>query len=926
MLVLFALLTAAGIWTDLLWFQEVGYEVVFWTRIQAWLLTALAGGAVFLLVFFTNLYLARRLSPRIRLTANPQDDVIVELVPTGDRTVRNVILGASLVLALFFALAAGGMWQTVLLYLNQTSFGYTDPIFGREAAFFVFTLPFLTGIHSFLWVTLGLTIIGTVAVYVFDRAIFVREDQRGIGLAPHVKGHLSVLAALALILKAGGYLFDTWMLNYSTRGVVFGASYADVVAELPVLRILAVVALVSALIFLVNMYYRGWRLPLVAVGLLVAMWLIAGQIYPAIVQQYRVSPNEIQVESPYIEHNIEATRFAFGLDQVTARPFSAEQQLSPEDIEANRATVDNIRLWDPKPLLDTYRQIQEIRLYYEFRDVDVDRYEIDGNYRQVLLSVRELDQGSLQPQAQTWVNQHLSYTHGYGVVVSPVNEVTGDGLPVLFVRDIPPRTETNLEITRPEIYYGEMSNEYVLVKTTAREFDYPRGNENVFATYEGEGGVHLGSLARQAAFALRFGTVKLLLSDFLVSDSRIMYHRTITERVRKIAPFLRYDADPYMVIRDDGSLTWMWDAYTTSSDFPYSQPRSTGLNYIRNSIKVAVDAYNGTVTFYQIDPDDAVAKAWGQVFPGLLTPGEELPDDLRRHLRYPEDLFRIQAEVLATYHMLDPQVFYNREDVWEIPKELYENQQIEVLPYYVIMGLPGEREEEFLLLQPFTPVGKENMIAWLAARMDGDNYGELLVFEFPKDRQLFGPMQVEARINNTPEIAEQITLWDQAGSRVVRGNLLVIPVEDALIYVEPLYLRSEQSPIPELRRVIAAYQNRIVMEPTLGEALEAVFRPDGPGVTTPTTGPIVEAPTTTEPGATTTTTTEPVVTTTVPPGTTTTTAPGTPLPSERAALIALAQQHYDASLEAQRLGDWAEYGRLIAELGRVLTALQAQSE
>ena len=927
---------AAVFWTDAAWFGEVGYTNVFWTRIWARLAVGAAGGALFLLIFLTNVLLARRLSPKIRRVGGDMGgDDILELVPTEDRSVQKVLLAVSLSLAFFFGLGASGLWQQVLLLLNRTPFGYTDPVFGRDASFFIFVLPVVGGLLSFFGLTLVLTFIGTALVYVFDRAALMDEQKR-LRLAPHVKGHLSSLVAAVLLLKAGGYLVSAWQLVLSPRGVVFGASYTDVHAELPVLRLLAVVSLISAAIFLVNIHYRGWRLPLVAIGLLVAMWVLAGQVYPAVMQQYRVSPNEAEVERPYIEKNIAATRWAFGLNTVRTRPFPGAQELTQQDLAANRATVENIRLWDPRPLLDTFMQIQEIRLYYAFRDVDVDRYVVDGEYRQAMLAARELDQSKLQPQSKTWVNLHLTYTHGYGAVVSRVNEATEQGLPDLLVQDIPPRSRAQgLAITRPQIYYGELDNDFILVKTKAQEFDYPKGDANVFTTYTGKGGIGVGSLPRQLAFALRFGTLKLLLSDSLTAESRLLFRRALKERVQTIAPFLSYDRDPYLVIRDDGSLVWIWDAYTTASRFPYSQPRSNGINYIRNSIKVVVDAYNGDVTFYQIDPNDAVARTWGKIYPGLFTPGERLPADLRRHLRYPEDLFGIQMDVLSTYHMLDPQVFYSKEDLWEIPTELYAGEEVPVMPYYVIMALPGEAKEEFLLMQPFVPLQKKNMVSWVAARMDGDHYGELVAFEFPKDRLVFGPAQVEARISNDPVISEQLTLWNQAGSQVIRGNLLVIPVEDSVLYVEPLYLQSTQNPIPQLTRVIVGYGDKVVMEPTLGDALRAVFA-GGPSTSPPTPSP-GGTTTTTVPGGTTTTTvpgpgvtpttpTVPGVTPTTSPGVTTTVVGAPPLPTSAAALAALAQQHFQAALAAQRAGDWAEYGRQIQELGRVLAALQAATQ
>jgi uncharacterized membrane protein (UPF0182 family) len=911
--IVFAL--ASTFYTDLLWYQEVGFDGVFLTRIWARLAVGLAGGVVFFAVFFSNLYLARRLSPRIRLTGKTGPDDVLELIPAEDRTVTKALLAITVALSLFFAFGAANLWQSVLLFLNRSPFGYSDPVFGRDASFFVFLLPVASSVVSFLSFSLFLTLIGTIGVYVFDRAMTV-EGERSIRLAPHVKAHLSSIAAAWLVVKAAGYLLASWQLVWSPRGVVFGASYTDVHAELPVYRILAVVSLVAAAIFLLNIHYRGWRLPIVAVGLLAVVWLAAGQIYPAVLQQYKVSPNEIAAEGEYIKENIAATRFAFGVADVNPEPFPVGEGIDSEVIDDNSATVSNIRLWDPRPLLDAYSQLQELRPYYAFTDVDVDRYMIDGDYRQVTLSGRELDQAKLDQRARTWVNEHLTYTHGYGVVVSRVNGATDEGLPDFLVQDIPPRSRyDNLEVTKPQLYFGEVGTSYVLVRTAAKEFDYGKGNENVFATYEGTGGVGVGSFIRQLAFSMRFGTLKLVLNDDLNPDSRVMFRRTLAERVQAIAPFLDYDRDPYLVIRDDGSLVWIWDAYTSTDRFPYSQPQANGMNYLRNSIKVVVDAYNGSVVFYQIDPDDAVANTYGKIYPGFLTPGDQMPEDLRRHLRYPEDLFTVQTEVLGVYHMEDEQVFYNKEDVWQIPTEVYSGQEIPVVPYYVIMLLPGETEEEFLLLQPFTPANKKNMISWVAARMDGEHYGELVVYEFPKDSLVFGPAQIEARISNDPAISAQLTLWDQAGSQVIRGNLLVIPMEGSLIYVEPLYLQaSGENPIPELTRVIVSYESRVVMEKTLAEALEELFGPAGgqppstPGGTTTTTAP--GTPTTTP-------------TTTPGTGTTTTTVPGAELPTDPAALAALAQLYYEQALEAQRAGDWAEYGRLIEELGRVLTALEA---
>lgn len=916
----------SNFWTEYLWFQEVGYTSLFWTRIWGMLAVGAIAGLSALGLFLANGMLALKLSH--------------EAGPTTATSRRRLTAGltvAGVAVGLFFALAEGVGWEEVLLYFNRTPVGYSDPLFARDASFYIYVLPFARRLLDYSTAVLICTILGVIAVYALQKAIVLRG--RRLVLAPNVKGHVSVLAALLMVCLAAGFLVSSWELVHSSRGAVFGAGFTDTAAQLPVMRVLALVALVSAAIFLVNIYYRGWRLPLIAVGLLFLMWLGAGQVYPAIVQQYRVSPNEIEVESPYISMNIQATRFAYGVDSVTSSSFPARTDLTAESIEKNRSTIGNIRLWDPTPLLEAYSQQQELRLYYRFRDVDIDRYEVSLNYRQIMLAARELDQTQLLSQAKTWVNEHLTYTHGYGVVVSSVNSTTPEGLPEYFVKDIPPQTLTNLQLTRPAIYYGELGNEFVIVKTKAKEFDYPRQDDNAFTTYEGKGGVLMDTFWKRLAFTLRFGDLKLLASEYLTPESRIMFRRTIRERVEVIAPFLRLDSDPYIVIRDDGTLVWIWDAYTTTTLFPYSEPRDDGLNYIRNSVKVVIDAYDGSVTLYQVDPNDALASTYARTYPGLLKPASELPADLRRHLRYPEDLFAIQAEVLSVYHMEDPQMFYNKEDVWQIPNEIYSAEEVPVGPYYLIMALPGEEEEEFLLLQPFSPLEKTNMVAWMAARMDGERYGEILVFEFPKDKLVFGPVQIEARITNDPAISAQLALWNQAGSRVIRGNLLVIPVEDSLLYVEPLYLQAEQRPIPELKRVIVCYGDRVIMEPTLARALERMFGATSPGYPVGPTGP---TPTTT---IDTTTTTGPTTTTTVTTTTTTgvtgsdttgtgtgttgtgstTTTTGKPLPTDRDELIALAVDLYTRALEAQRAGNWGEYGQLIQELGRVLATLQALS-
>ncbi len=890
--------------TEYLWFQEVGFTNIFWTRIWARLAVMAGAGVVFFGIFYGNVRLAWHFLPKVR-RAHVADGEVYDLVDTPPRGSKRLLLAVAIVLAVIFAFGYGGSWTRIWLFLQQSDFGFMAPVFDRDAGFFVFTVPFMEMMLTFVMVAFLFAFIGALVVYITNDAFVI--EGRSLRTAPHVKAHLSVIFAVAMLGKAVDYILAGWRLAYSERGATFGPGYTDVHVQIPVLRFLAIVAVIAAVLFLVNIYFKGWRLPAIAIGLLFVTWLFAGQIYPAIVQQYRVLPTEIEKESPYIANNINATRWAFGINNAEAVSFPANTDLTPESLQENGGTIDNVRVWDPDTALRAYRQIQEIRTYYSFNDVDIDRYVVDGRYRQLLIAPREFDSTKLSGQAQTWVNEHLTYTHGYGIVASPVSEAAEQGLPELFVRDIPPTGDTSLKVTRPQIYYGEVPDSFVLAKTTAKEFDYPMGDENVFTEYAGTGGVDIGSFARQLIFSVRYASIKLLVSDYLRSDSRILYRRALDERVQSIAPFLQYDRDPYIVLRDDGSLVWMWDAYTTTDLFPNSQRDANGINYIRNSVKVVVDAYNGDVTFYQMDPADGLTNAWGKIYPGIFTPADQMPADLVKHMRYPEDLLTIQAATLSVYHMKEPQIFYNREDVWEVPTEMYGGEEIGVVPYYAVMVLPGETDEEMVLMQPFSPRTKQNMVSWMAARMDGDAYGQLVLITFPKDKLVYGPQQIEARISNDPVISAQLTLWDQAGSEAIRGNLLVIPVGESLVYVEPLYLQAEQSAIPELTRVIVAYGDAVVMEKDLRTALEGVFT-EAPGGTTTT-------------GGTTATTSPPGTTTTVRPGSTTTTVAGG-LPTDAGALLDLAEQLYNEAREAQRNDDWATYGEKINQLGEVIAALQ----
>ncbi|MGH9425526.1 MAG: UPF0182 family protein, partial [Terriglobia bacterium] len=649
--------------------------------------------------------------------------------------------------------------------------------------------------------------------------------------------HLFFLIAIILLIKAGGYFLDTFSLLYSSSGAAFGASYADIYANLPALRILTFLAPVGAGLCLVQIYRPGVKYLFVGLGTVALVHVLGLYLYPSFLQRFRVVPNEIDAERPFITRSIEFTRRAYGLDKIESKDFAANEQLTAADLKRNDATIKNIRLWEHRPLLATYAQLQEIRTYYKFVDVDNDRYIIDGASRQVMLSARELSHQHLP--SRIWINEHLTYTHGYGVVFGPVNQVTPEGLPEFFIKDIPPVSIGPLKITRPEIYYGELANDYVFVKTKAQELDYPAGDQNIYTAYTGKGGVPVSSLWRKLLFSARYATLRIALSNDITRESRILYHRQIQERVKKIAPFITFDRDAYFVIAEGGRLFWIIDGYTTSDRYPYSEPSGRLGNYIRNSVKAVVDAYDGTVSFYLSNPEDPIILAYAKLFPGLLKPLDAMPESLRVHIRYPQDLFAVQARIYTTYHMQDPQVFYNKEDLLSIPRQAGEQQESdigrmmgraaapgterEIDPYYTIMRLPDEKKEEFVLLLPFTPNKKDNMRAWLAARSDPPHYGKLIALDFPKAKLVYGPRQIDARIDQDASISQQLSLWNQRGSQVIRGSMLAIPIEKSLLYIQPLYLAAEKGSLPELKRVIVAFGNQIAMEENLELALQRIF-------------------------------------------------------------------------------------------------------
>ena len=704
-------------------------------------------------------------------------------------------------------------------------YGQSDPLYGKDIGFYLFSLPAYVAIKNWMLLTLVLSALFAGAVY------FVQGNLTfGTSLppSPWVIAHGSALLGLFFAVKAWSYWLDRYLLLYGDNGVVVGAAYTDVNIELPVLWVLVGLASVAAIASWANMWMRSYRLPAVGAGLVFGASFVLGFIVPALFQRIYVKPNELQLETPYLQRNISLTQEAYNLRQITVKPFPAEQGLTLQSLQDNRATIDNIRLWDWQPLIDTYAQLQEIRTYYKFLDVDVDRYELGGSYQQVMLSARELEPTRLPPNAQTWVNQHLIFTHGNGVVMSPVTQKSAEGLPIFYLRDIPAIASGGPPLTEPRIYFGQSAESYVIVKGNTPEFDYPKGADNAYTAYNGADGIAVGGMARKTLFAWYFNDPNILLTRYITGESRVLFRRNIRNRVREIAPFLHLDHDPYAVV-SNGRLFWIQDAYTTSSWFPYAQPLPRGsLNYIRNSVKIIIDAYNGTVDFYVADPLDAVLETYRRVFPGLFKPFSALPPDLQKHVRYPEDFFFIQAQMYRAYHMNAPEVFYNREDLWQFPRRPTGSDGEEMEPYYINMRLPGETRTEFFLMLPMVPSQRQNMIAWLAARCDQPDYGKLIVYEFPKEKLVYGPFQIEARINQNTEISQQISLWNQMGSRVIRGNLLVVPIENSILYVSPLYLRAETGQVPELKRVIAAYGDRVVMEETLDGALAALFKESAP--------------------------------------------------------------------------------------------------
>ena len=843
----------ATFFTNYFWFDSVDLNSV-WIKIL--LTKSILVAATSLLAFafiFVNLRLAVRATPVMDIfeSFESQNPLTRFREFFNERFLKYRLWGA-IGLSLFLGAGASQLWEQVLLFINQKSFGVEDPVFQYDVSSYVFGLPLYRLFVSWGFQLVIFTSFIIILFFIATGALQLRQ-----GRLPEVssgaKAHLSVLLAFVALLKAFAYRLDAMELLYSPRGKVFGASYTDVVAHLPALNLLILISLFGAVLLLVNIKRRGWLLPATAISLWLAVSIIVGGVVPAAIQRFRVVPDELNKELPYVENHINYTRLAYGLESIEEKSFEASPNLTDDDISDNAQTVDNIRLWDPTVLAETYSQLQEIRAYYALDEVDVDRYRINGELTQVMVSARELDQTNLP--AVGWVNERLQYTHGYGVVFSPANNVASQGQPDFYVKGVPATTTVSeLEVEQPRIYFGESAEsvEYVVVNSLQDEVDYPLSTEGqsvAYTNYSGDGGVGIGSFFRRLGFALRYSELNLLISNQLSDDSKLIMERNVVSRVKKAAPFLYTDNDPYLALID-GNLFWIIDMYTVSDKYPYAQPADTrrinensglpmNFNYLRNSVKAVVNAYDGTMNFYVVDENDPLILSYKDIFPNLFTPKSSMSSELLDHIRYPEDLFTIQSDMYRDYHMTDPRVFYADEDPWVIPSDSSTTPRVAtlrgefteigfkpMLPYYLLMSLPGESDLSYLIFQPFNPENRPNMQSFLVADADPENYGQLIDFRLPKGEFVDGPSQVATRINQDPDISQIFTLLDQQGSSVIKGNLFVVPINQSILYYQPIYLQGEQNPLPEFKFVVVVFQDRIIMEESLSEALASVFGGD----------------------------------------------------------------------------------------------------
>ena len=793
----------ADFFTEIMWFENLGYLDVLKKLLLVKILPSLVAYSVIWLFLSINwLYLFKTWQTQIVSDGKEVSKVW-----------RPFILIVTTIVSLAFVSNLFINWQDVIGFLGRNSFGLKDPIFHQDVSFYIFTIPLVESVYH---TALGVVIItGLVSLITYLITGSIKLYNRHLVMSKEARTHILILILLGTLLSLFGWQLSGYKLLESPSGVVYGAGYSDIYGRLIVYRLMQVLSIVTLLAITIDFFKGTYRLTVLTILAFVGLGILSQFVSP-LMQAYVVEPNELSKEKPYIENNINFTRYAFGLNKISASQFEPATSISLDDWEDNTTVLENVRLWDWRALEKSFAQLQELRYYYQIGEIDIDRYLIDGKLKQVAVAVREVSPARLAESANTWINRHLVFTHGYGMVVSSIHETTDQGLPNLWLRDLPPKGSINL--TRPEIYFGEKTNDYVIVHTKQKELDFPSGENNTFTSYTGEGGIKMGSIWQKVLFALRFRSSKFIFSTDIGSQAKIMYYRNIKQRVEKLAPFLRLDPDPYAVI-ENGRIYWLMDAYTVSDRFPYSQPIAGVGNYIRGSFKIIIDAYTGEVNVYLYDNSDPIGKAYQKVFPTLIKDRESFPDFLVPHLRYPEQLFLAQAKILETYHMTNPEVFFNKEDIWEFPEEMYQGATVYMEPYYSMVRFPGEKQAEFVLMLPFTPKKKHNMVSWLAGRSDPDNYGQLVLYRFPKDRIIFGPMQIEARINQDPEISKLLSLWNQQGSSVQRGNHLVLPLNDSLLYVEPIYLQADQGQIPEIRLVVLSDGNDLAYGPTFVEAL-----------------------------------------------------------------------------------------------------------
>lgn len=889
---LFAL--SSRFYIDYLWFTETGYTQVFFKEIVTKAQLSVPMFAILIVILYFYFEFLKKVASKGKI------------IPITKKRLDFIPLGVSGALAFVItSLATNALWYKLLEFINSEPFNVDDPIFGKDVSFYVFKLPFMESLHAVLSSVLFLVFISTI---IFTAGYYLSKSTSQIDVGevnkPDIKDffiqlgmimtkQIGVFVGLFFLLAAFGYYLNSIGLLFSPSAISFGAGYTDSVVRLRLYQILMYMSIIGAVVSFASGFKRKLKPLLIAPVLIFAVSFLGG-IVGLVVENYIVVPNQFGREEPYLKRHIEYTRKAYDIDNVKVQEFSAKQEITIEDIEENELTIKNIPINDYRPTLDMYNSIQGFRIYYEFNDVDIDRYIINDEYTQVFISAREMNNDKLEENAKTWINQHLKYTHGFGVAISPVNRVNEVGQPDLAVKDIPPQSSApEIQVEEPRIYFGESTNTYAITNAKTAEFDYPEGSDNKENFYEGTAGINL-SFINRLAFAVQERDLKILLSSEITSQSKMLIRRNIVERISEIAPFLSYDEDPYIVV-SEGRLYWIMDAFTVSNRYPYAQPFDSNntFNYIRNSVKVVVDAYNGDVVFYQVEDNDPIANVYKNIYPGIFRPIDEMPQDLRSHVRYSQDMFDIQADIYRTYHMQNTRVFYNKEDQWELPRQIYgsEKEVENIESTYLIMKLP-EREEEFTLMVPFTARQKDNMVAWMAAMNDGDSYGEIMVYTFPKQSLVYGPMQIEQRIDQDTIISPQLTLLGQQGSQVIRGNMMAIPVEEAILYVEPVYIRARESErsLPEVKKIIVSYNNRIIMADSLQEGLTQIF-----GESADENDDEDEIP-------------------------------GTIIPGDLNSLIIEANNLFERAQQAQKEGNWAEYGALINQLEDVLNQLNIIQE